>query len=277
MTTKTVLITGASSGIGHATAQHFHQHGWNVVATMRTPDDSELHQLDNTLVTRLDVTDIDSIDTAVQAALDRFGGIDVLVNNAGYDTFGPLEAVPRDAMVRQIDTNLVGVLDVTRAVLPTMRTRGEGVVINISSVAGQMTFPFNSLYHATKFGLEGATESLAFELGGIGIRVKIIQPGSIATQFWGGSLDFHDDPDLAEYRTMMDAISKAVAHLQENHHAASPPSVVAEVIYRAATDGTDTIRYRAGDNADAFFGLRDGKTDEEYIAATRQQYGISPG
>ncbi|MFK8023542.1 MAG: SDR family NAD(P)-dependent oxidoreductase, partial [Ilumatobacter sp.] len=121
MTDKTVLITGASSGIGHATAQHFHQQGWNVVATMRTPDDSDLHQLDKTLVTQLDVTDIDSIDSAVQAALDRFGAIDVLVNNAGYDTFGALEAIPRNAMVRQINTNLVGVLDVTRAVLPTMR------------------------------------------------------------------------------------------------------------------------------------------------------------
>ncbi len=274
MTTKTVLITGASSGIGHATAQHFHQHGWNVVATMRAPDDSDLHQLENALVTRLDVTDLDSIDAAVQAALDRFDGIDVLVNNAGYDTFGALEAVPRDAMVRQINTNLVGVLDVTRAVLPTMRKRGEGVVINLSSVAGQMTFPFNSLYHATKFGLEGATESLAFELGGIGIRVKIIQPGSIATEFWGDSFDFHADPDLAEYQPMVDAINNAIAQRQENPQAASPPSTVAEVIYQAATDGTDTIRYRAGANADAFFSLRDGKTDEEYIAATRQQFGI---
>ncbi len=274
MTTKTVLITGASSGIGHATAQHFHQHGWNVVATMRAPDDSDLHQLENALVTRLDVTDLDSIDAAVQAALDRFDGIDVLVNNAGYDTFGALEAVPRDAMVRQINTNLVGVLDVTRAVLPTMRKRGEGVVINLSSVAGQMTFPFNSLYHATKFGLEGATESLAFELGGIGIRVKIIQPGSIATEFWGDSFDFHDDPDLAEYRSMMDAINHAIAQRQESQQAVSPPSAVAEVIYRAATDETDTIRYLAGDNAADFFSLRDGKTDEEYIAATRQQFGI---
>lgn len=274
MTTKTVLITGASSGIGYATAQHFHQRGWNVVATMRTPDDSDLHPLDNTFVTQLDVTDIGSIDRAVQAALDRFGGIDALVNNAGYDTFGALEAIPRDAMVRQINTNLVGVLDVTRAVLPTMRKCGEGVIVNLSSVAGQMTFPFNSLYHATKFGLEGASESLAFELGGIGIRVKIIQPGSIATEFWGDSFDPHDDPSLAEYRPMVEAINKSIAQLQENPSAASPPSAVAEVIYRAATDGTDTIRYRAGDNADAFFSLRDGKTDEEYIASTRQQFGI---
>ncbi|MCB9388861.1 MAG: SDR family oxidoreductase [Acidimicrobiia bacterium] len=273
MTAKTVLITGASSGIGHATAEHFHQYGWNVVATMRTPDDSDLRQLDNTLVARLDVTDLESIDTGVQAALDRFGGIDVLVNNAGYDTFGPLEAIPRAAMVRQIDTNLLGVLDVTRAVLPTMRQQGEGVIVNLSSVAGQMTFPFNSLYHATKFGLEGASEALGFELGGIGIRVKIIQPGSIDTEFWRSSLDFHDDPDLAEYRTMMDAINHAIAQRQENPTAASPPSAVAEVIHRAATDGTDKLRYLAGNAAD-FFNSRDGKTDEEYIAATRQQFGI---
>ncbi|MFN3215856.1 MAG: SDR family NAD(P)-dependent oxidoreductase [Acidimicrobiales bacterium] len=144
MTTRTVLITGASSGIGHATAEHFHRQGWNVVATMRAPGDSDLQQLGNTLVARLDVTDIESIDRAVQAVLDRFGCIDVLVNNAAYDTFGPLEAIPRDAMIRQIDTNLLGVLDVTRAVLPTMRQRGEGVIVNLSSVAGQLTFPFRS-------------------------------------------------------------------------------------------------------------------------------------
>ncbi|MFV0257780.1 MAG: SDR family NAD(P)-dependent oxidoreductase [Acidimicrobiales bacterium] len=152
-----------------------------------------------------------------------------------------VEAIARDAMIRQINTDLLGVLDVTRSVLPTMRQRGEGVVINLSSVAGRITFPFNSLYHAT--------------------------------EFWGRSFDFHDNPDLAEYRPMMGAINHAIAQRQENPTAASPPSAVAEVIHRATTDGTDKLRYLAGNAAD-FFSSRDGKTDEEYIAATRQQFGL---
>lgn len=273
--TNTILITGASSGIGKATAEHFHQLGWNVAATMRNPEGSDLPQDERLVTTRLDVTDLDSIDTAVATTIDRFGRIDVLVNNAGYGTQGALEAIPRDAMLRQLNTNLIGVLDVTRAVLPHMRERGEGVIVNVSSVGGKITFPFNSLYHAAKFGLEGATESLAFELGGIGIRVKIIQPGSIATDFLGRSAETHDNPDLAEYRPGMDVINRALEQRRANPGVGSPPSDVAEVIYNAATDGTDRLRYPAGANATDFLALRDGKTDEEYIAATRRQFGLN--
>ena len=237
--TQTILITGASSGIGKATAQHFRQHGWNVAATMRSPERSDLGQDERLVTTRLDVTDLDSIEAAVAVTIDRFGRVDALVNNAGYGTLGALEAIPRDAMLRQLNTNLVGVLDVTRAVLPHMRKQGEGVIINVSSVGGKITFPFNSLYHAAKFGLEGATESLAFELGSIGIRVKIIQPGSIATDFLGRSVETHDNPDIAEYRPGMDLIHRALEQRRANPGTGSPPSAVAEVIYTAATDGTD--------------------------------------
>ena len=271
---QTILITGASSGIGKATAKYFQDKGWNVIATMRTPEkEEELTKLDNVLVTRLDVTDLNSINDAINTGIEKFGTINVLVNNAGYGTFGALEAIPRENMMRQLNTNLVGVLDVTRAVIPHFRKNKDGVIINISSVGGKITFPFNTLYHATKFAVEGITESLAFEMQAIGVRAKIVEPGSIATDFTGRSLDFQNDESLTEYQPMVAALMKVMGEMQNNSEAA-PPSICAEVIYEAATDGTDKIRYTAGSDAEAFLAMRTGKTDEEYIAFIKQQFGL---
>ena len=129
---KTVLITGASAGIGKETAKYFQEQGWNVIATMRTPEkEEELIALDNVMVTRLDVTDPDSINAAVAAGIEKFGQIDALVNNAGYGAYGPLEAFPRENIVRQFNTNVIGLLDVTRAVLPHFRENKSGTIVNI--------------------------------------------------------------------------------------------------------------------------------------------------
>ena len=137
----TVLITGASSGIGRATAVRFADEGWNVVATMRDPlDAAELADSDRVLVARLDVLDRDSIDAAVAAATDRFGAIDVLVNNAGYGAYGPLETLPMDVLRRQLDVNVLGLLATTQAVLPGMRRRRSGTIVNVSSVGGRMAY-----------------------------------------------------------------------------------------------------------------------------------------
>lgn len=145
---QTILITGASSGFGKETVKLFHQKGWNVVATMRAPDGS-FADLDGVLVARLDVTDKASIASAVGAAVERFGGIDVLVNNAGFGTLGALEAAS-DAVIRQqFEVNFFGLIEVTRAVLPGMRARRSGLIVNVSSVGGRVTFPFCTLYHAT--------------------------------------------------------------------------------------------------------------------------------
>ena len=177
---SSVLITGASAGIGKTTAQLFQQKGWNVVATMRSLDaGKDLAALPNVLVTRLDVTDEASIATAVQAAEQRFGGIDVLVNNAGYGVYGLLEATSVESIQRQFETNVVGLLATTRAVLPLMRRNKSGIVVNIGSIAGKMTYPLGTMYNGTKFAVEGISEALRFELREIGVRVKLIEPGSI--------------------------------------------------------------------------------------------------
>lgn len=275
MDKKTILITGASSGIGKATAKHFQEKGWNVIATMRTPEkEEELIALDNVLVTQLDVTDPESIAGAVQEGIEKFGKIDVLVNNAGYGAYGPLETFPRENIVRQFNTNVIGLLDVTRALIPHFRENKDGIVINISSVGGKATFPFGALYHGTKFAVEGITESLVFELELIGARAKIVEPGTIATDFAGRSFDFQNDEKIPEYQSMIQAMIKGIEDVNKDENRVSPPSAVAETIFEAATDGTNTIRYTAGQDADVFLSVRRESTDEEYIEKVKKQFGM---
>ena len=197
---QTIFITGASSGIGLATAKLFQAKGWNVVATMRKPKMAgNLAGLANMLITRLDVTDTGRIEGAIDAGLKRFGQIDALMNNAGYGAYGPLENFSDERIRRQFDTNVIGLLLVTRAILPHMRERRSGTIVNISSIGGQVTFPLGTLYHGTKFAVEGLSEALHFELASVGIHMKIIEPGMIATDFAGRSFDFANDPEIDEY------------------------------------------------------------------------------
>lgn len=268
--TETVLITGSSSGIGRETARYFADKGWNVVATMRTPEnETELGELDNLLTTRLDVTDLESIDTAVAAGLERFGSIDALVNNAGYGAYGPLEATSREKIVRQFDTNVIGLFDVTRAVIPHFRQQGSGVIVNISSTGGRMTFPFGSLYHGTKWAVEGLSESLSFEMEAIGVKVKIVEPSLVATDFSGRSMDFSNDESLAEYQPM---IGKVLAGFGGREPA--QPIAIAEVIYEAVTDGEDTLRYPAGLDAHETIGGREAAGDMAFIAGLKDRFDI---
>lgn len=272
---QTILITGASSGIGKATAKYFQEKGWNVIATMRTPEkEEELNKLENVLVTRLDVTDLDSINNAVKEGIEKFGKIDVLVNNAGYGAYGPLEAFPRENIIREFNTNVIGLLDVTRAIIPHFRENKSGVLINISSVGGKVTFPFGALYHGTKFAVEGITESLVFEFEKIGAKAKIVEPGTIATDFAGRSFDFQNDENIEEYQHMAQAMIAGIEAVTQDQDRASPPSMVAEVIYEAATDGTNKIRYTAGKDADIFLKAKAESSDEEYIEGVKKQFGI---
>ena len=258
----TILITGASSGIGKATAMRFQAEGWNVIATMRDPTDSDLASHDRMLVTRLDVTDSESITAAVNEGVDRFGAVDVLLNNAGYGAYGPLEAFSTDRIRRQFDTNVIGLLEVTKAVLPTMRTRRSGTVVNISSIGGQITFPLGTLYHGTKFAVEGLSEALHYELEPLGIRVRIVEPGMIKTNFGGRSFDFAMDDRLTDYAPTAAAMGRLFGQLSSNP---SPPEVVAEVIWQAANDPGDQLRFRAGSDAIDLLDRRKAQDDASFI------------
>ncbi|EDM38020.1 short-chain dehydrogenase [Pedobacter sp. BAL39] len=269
---KTILITGASSGLGKETAKLFHSRGWNVIATMRKPEqDTELKALENVLVTKLDVLDLKTINTAVAEGLDRFGKIDALLNNAGYGAYGPLESFSRDHIIRQFNTNVIGLLDVTRAVLPHFRINEGGTIINISSIGGKMAFPLGALYHGTKFAVEGISESLTYEVEQFGGKIKIVEPGAIDTDFTGRSLDFSNDETLTAYQPLIGKVMGAMQDLFQN---ASEPRVIAEVIYEAATDGKDQLRYTAGQDAEMMIGLRQQLADESFISGIKSQFGI---
>lgn len=273
--TQTIFITGASSGIGKATAQYFHDMGWNVVATLRDPAHAgDLADLPRVQVARLDVTDGDTITAAVDAAHARFGGIDVLLNNAGYGAYGPLEAFDMEGIRRQFDTNVIGLLEVTKAVLPRMRAQGTGVIVNISSIGGRMTFPLGSLYHGTKFAVEGLSEALHYELEPLGIRVKIVEPGMIATDFSGRSFDFRQTPELTAYQPVVDKLFSVLGS-PEMAATASPPSVVSEAIWAAVTDGTSRLRYTAGADAAAFMAARSAQDDVSFIGGVKAMFGLA--
>jgi NAD(P)-dependent dehydrogenase (short-subunit alcohol dehydrogenase family) len=269
---KTILITGASSGIGAATAQLFLNKGWNVIATMRNPEKgTALVDSDHVLVTKLDVQDLGSIENTVNQGIQKFGQIDVLLNNAGYGAYGILESFSREQIIRQFDTNVIGLLDVTKALLPHFRASKSGIIINISSIGGKMTFPLGTLYHGTKFAVEGISESLSYEVEQFGGKVKIVEPGAIATDFSGRSLDFSNDESMAEYQPIAQKILSGMPEFFKN---ASPASVAAEVIFEAATDGKDQLRYTAGEDAKAIIAQRRELDDTTFMAGMKTQFGI---
>lgn len=270
--TKTVLITGASSGIGRATALYFQKQGWNVVATMRSPDqeiprENSLAKLDRVTCLKLDVTDRHTITDAVAETIDRFGAIDVLVNNAGYGMLGAFETSTSAQIQRQFDTNVFGLMETTRAVLPYLRDRKRGVIVNVASIGGRVAFPLYSLYHATKWAVEGFSESLQHELLAFNIRVKIIEPGPIKTDFYERSADRISNLDFPEYDEFSDRV---LIRLNKIGTTGSPAEVVAKTIYRASTDNSWKLRYSADPLAKQLLFLRKLLPDFLFTKLVRQ-------
>jgi NAD(P)-dependent dehydrogenase (short-subunit alcohol dehydrogenase family) len=269
--TKTVLITGTSSGLGRAAAKLFQREGWNVVATMRNPAaESELNTLERALVTRLDVEDARSIASAIQAGIAEFGGIDVLVNNAGFGAFGPLEATPIETIRRQFEVNVFGVLQAIQAILPHFRSRKAGTIVNVTSTSGRMTLPFGSLYHGSKYAIEGITDALQFELVPLGINVKLVEPGAIKTEF-EKSLSLSNDPAISDYQPLLDSAMSTYGGLMG---AASEPELIAEQILAAVIDEGRKLRFPAGDDAVRYIAEREAVTDEQYFATVAKQFGL---
>lgn len=249
---QTVFITGSSTGLGRATALLFATHGWKVIATMRRPEQhSELASTPGITLLPLDVTDRAQIATAARRAIE-LGGVDVLFNNAGYGLAGPLEGTSDEQLTQEIDTNLLGVIRTTQAFLPHFRDKRAGIIITTTSIGGLVTFPFNSVYHATKWALEGWSESMAFELAPFNIRIKTVSPGGIATDFASRSLVMTAHP---AYEAL---VQKVVGVFRDPARAAQQSSAeqIAEVVYEAATDGKEDLRYLAGNDAKALHAQR---------------------
>ena len=269
---KTVLITGASSGIGKAAAKFFASKDWNVVATMRNPEAcTEFNQLSDVLVTRLDVTDHESIVTAIRAGIAEFGRIDVVVNNAGYGQYGIFEAISPQQVKAQFEVNVFGVMDVTREILPHFRNNKAGVIVNVSSGAGIFTLPMISLYCASKFALEGFSEALSYELTSQNIGMKLVIPhgGITRTKFSERAAHERDMQDVPEdYTAFVDATNQAFARMTAARTATSDE--IAAVIYGAATDGTDRLRYFFGYDSRGFLRAKQDLSDDEYVAFMRK-------
>lgn len=265
---KTIVITGASSGIGKATATHFASHGWRVAATMRDPEnETDLKRHDGITLYQLDVTDQTSIEDAVSHILTDFNMVDVVLNNAGYALSGPFEATTLEQIHRQFDVNVFGLMAVTRAFLPYFRANKAGMFINVSSLGGRITYPFTSLYHATKWAVEGFSESLSFELGELGIQVKLIELGAVATDFSGRSMVMALPNELPDYA---EAGQKFMAAMANSDRVPATAEQIATGIYEAATDGKAQLRYPLGDAEQTLY-MRAQVGDDAFVAGLRQR------
>jgi NAD(P)-dependent dehydrogenase (short-subunit alcohol dehydrogenase family) len=245
---KTVLITGCSSGYGLETARHFHAQGWNVIATMRTPRADLLPRSERLRVLALDVTRPESI----AAALAASGPVDVLVNNAGIGLIGVFEATPMATVREVFETNTFGVMAMTQAMLPRLRARRSGVVVNVTSSATLAPMPLAAAYTASKMAIEGFTGSLAHELAAFDVRVKLVEPGyGPGTRFASNVGTRMDGVFPAAYAAFTEPMLAAYAQVTIVTTAAD----VAEAVYRAATDASGQLRFPAGPDAVALAGL----------------------
>lgn len=269
---KTIVITGASSGIGKSTARLFADKGWNVVATMRDPAaEKDLTETATLKRFALDVQDPASIRAAVSAATDAFGRIDVWLNNAGYGAFGPVEAGSREQIQRQFDVNVFGLIACVQAVAPHFRANRSGVLINVSSIGGLLTVPGFSVYNASKFAVESLSEGLWYELGRFGIKVKLIEPGAIRTDFGGRSMDAWDISSLPDYAGFMDKVKATRARFVKG---SSAPDLVAKAIFEAAIDPSDRLRYLVGPDAKRIWRVRRWLGSRTQMRIVRRLFGL---
>lgn len=239
------FITGCSTGLGRVLAQELLAAGHRVAASARSPE--SLAGLDpgdpaRFLALRLDVTDPAQVASAVEAAAAHFGRLDVLVNNAGYGVVGALEEVPEPEIRRVFETNVFGLMAVTRAVLPVMRAQGSGVVLNISSIAGFTATPGFGIYNATKFAVEGLSEALALDVAKLGLRVHIIEPGPFRTDFAGRSIV--DTPPMEAYASTVGATRRYVRDI-DGRQKGDPVRAAREMI-RLVEEGSPSLRVLLG-------------------------------
>lgn len=240
---KTVLITGCSSGYGLEIARYFHDQGWNVIATMRTPREGILPSSDRMRVIALDVTKPESIAAALEAA----GPIDVLVNNAGIGILGVFEATPMTTIREVFETNTFGVMALIQAVLPQFRLRKSGVIVNVTSSVTLQSMPLVAVYTASKWAIESFTASLAFELQAFHVRVKLVEPGYCPTTRFADNCGNRLDGLFPE--TYASLTQPIMASFAQPRDLVTRESDVAEAVWRAANDATATLRFPAGPDA----------------------------
>lgn len=271
---KVAVITGSSSGIGLETALMLARNGFTTYATMRTPEKDVMirnaGEKENLpiKVIQLDVTDINSVRNAIDRINSEAGRIDTLVNNAGYALVGAFEDLSMEEIKSQYETNLFGVIRVTQSVLPTMRKQRSGRILNLSSGAGIFGYPGGSAYVSTKFAIEGLSESIAYELEPFGIKVILIEPGFIQTNFANAMTIARKAQDQSSPYTQM--MQKVVASTNELTKSASPAELVANAILDAATNPNPRLRYLVGNDVETWAAGKKSMDEKEFFNMIRK-------
>lgn len=270
--TKTIFITGTSSGLGKLTAIHFAKKGWNVAATMRTPErETELTEYDNIKIFKLDVTDLAQVQSAVDQAAAAFGRIDVVVNNAGMGTYGPLELATEDAIDWQFAVNTRGPINVIRQFLPHFRANGGGMFINISSFMGVTTaVPLGSLYNMSKFALEGLTEGLYYELKPLNIELRLIEQGGSTGNNFKNSVVWNKNEAITAYDSLMDKVEALMANPGSGN--LDDPQIIVDAIEAAATGESRQFRTVLGQAGNGLLAMRNSMPIEQYLDTIAQMY-----
>jgi NADP-dependent 3-hydroxy acid dehydrogenase YdfG len=272
-----VLITGTSSGIGHATAELLQARGYDVYATARKPEAiADLAQR-GCHILALDVTSEESMAAAVDQVNQAAGGVDVLINNAGYSQSGAVESIPIEDVRAQFDTNVFGLIRMCQLVLPGMRERGQGKIVNIGSMGGRLTLPGGGLYHATKYALEAISDALRFEVRGFGVDVILIEPGLITTGFGAvasGSVDRAGQDSSGPYADFNRRVAKITAEAYEGPmiKLGGGPEKVAETIVKALGARRPKARYPVTPSAHLMIGQRRVTPDRVWDLMMRAQF-----
>jgi len=272
---KAVLITGCSSGIGWATAKYLSDVGWRVYATARDVEKIAPLGESGCRLLALDVTDEDSMASAVGEVEREEGAVGVLVNNAGFSQSGAVEAVPMEKVRRQFETNVFGLVRMCQLVLPGMRVQGYGRIVNLSSMGGKLTLPGAGFYHASKYAVEAISDALRYEVAGFGIKVSVVEPGLIRSGFADAAVGSMNEQDDGPYAGFDEAVARVTTENYERgpiSRLAGEPEAVAEAIERAISAGKPRSRYAVTPSAHLFMGLRRLLPDGAWDATLRTTY-----
>ena len=265
---KIALVTGASSGIGLETSITLARNGFRTFATMRNLSKSqeirELAEKENLPLTvvRLDISSEESVKTATQNILGKTDRIDVMINNAGYGLFGPVEDLLMDNIIKQFETNFFGIVRLIKLVLPSMRSHNSGIIVNVSSMVGRVAMPLNSIYVASKFALEGFSESIRYELKKFGIDVILIEPGIVRTRFFDNLQKHTISVPESPYSAMLKRRLARFKNISETN--SSSPSAVAATILKAVQSKSPQFRYVIGEDASTILEKRKVLSDIEF-------------
>lgn len=269
MMSKVIFITGASSGIGRAIGEYLHAKGCTVYGTSRNP--SAVSNVPSFPLVPLEVSNTESIKNAIQEVYSEAGRIDVVVNNAGVGITGPLEETPREEILKAYEVNVLGPLEVCRAVMPIMRKQKEGLIINVTSIAGYMGLPYRGVYSATKASLEVLTEAYRMEVAQFGIRMTNVAPGDFATNIAAGR--YHSP--VLEDSPYKEVYSETLRTMNDHVDQGDNPEVMAKVVHEIIQSAHPKVHYRVGSFLQRFsIYLKKWLPDRMYENMLKKHYGI---